>query len=404
LGAPYEEPIDVIVPAHNEERVIVYTIKSLLQSEGVNLRIIAVDDGSTDGTLEVLRREFANEPKVRVVTQKNGGKASALNHGLRLSDAEVVVTLDADTIFTHDCIKNLVHPFVDPTVTAVAGNAKVGNRINILTRWQALEYIMSQNFVRRANSLINCITVVPGAVGAWRRDVLLKVGGYHPDTLAEDGEITIRVLEAGGRIVYADGAVAWTEAPQNLRNLFRQRFRWMYGTFQTAWKHRKITFRHPRKLLSWVAMPNLFLFQIIYPFAAPLMDLVMFLCLFFYIAQRAYHPSDVSTDQLMHVAFFYSVFLVFDLATALISISLEPKREDYRLLVWLPWQRLFYRQLSHVIAIKSMFKAMRGEAVGWGHITRNATHLQYFTESELAEEDAKTVQQVISESEDLGGK
>ena len=397
--APYLKPVTVIVPAYNEEKVIEYTIKSLLQSEGVDINIIAVDDGSTDGTLAVLRKEFGNHPKVRIVTQPNAGKAAALNHGVRLSSSEIVVTLDSDTIFTHDCLQHLVRPFSDPTVTAVAGNAKVGNRINILTRWQALEYVTTQNFIRRSNSLINCITVVPGAVGAWRRDQLLNVGGYEGDTLAEDGELTIRVLADGGKIVYADNAVAWTEAPQNLRNLFRQRFRWMYGTFQTAWKHRKLAFNTKQKLLGWIAMPNMFMFQVVFPFTAPLMDLVMLFAMVFFFIQRAYHPADFAADQLVRVLFFYSLFLLFDLATAILSIFLEPKREDLSLLIWLPWQRFFYRQLNHIIALRTMFTAARGESVGWGHITRNATHLQYFTESELSESDPVTLHRTIADSE-----
>ena len=190
-----------------------------------------------------MREAYGSHPSVSAYRKENGGKASALNYGIAHAQHEIVIGLDADTIFDDDTVAELVQPLKDPSVGAVAGNAKVGNRINLVTRWQALEYVTSQNLDRRAFSLLDCITVVPGAVGAWRRSVVQQVGGFREDTLAEDQDLTLAIRRAGLSVAYADGAVAYTEAPDTLRGLAKQRFRWSFGTLQCTWKHRDAFFR-----------------------------------------------------------------------------------------------------------------------------------------------------------------
>jgi peptidoglycan-N-acetylglucosamine deacetylase len=212
-GAPitYSPPVSVIVPAYNEGKVIVSTVRGLLgQVYAGAIEILVVDDGSTDDTYAVARRAFADQARVSVLTKPNGGKASALNFGIARARHEIVIGLDADTIFATDTVAELVQPLADPRVGAVAGNAKVGNRVNLVTRWQALEYVTSQNLDRRAFSLVDGITVVPGAVGAWRKSLVLQVGGFRGDTLAEDQDLTLAVRRAGYAIAYADGAVGYT--------------------------------------------------------------------------------------------------------------------------------------------------------------------------------------------------
>src|SRR5262249_22000161 len=141
----YSPTVAVIVPAYNEERVINQTISSLLASDHPpNFEIVVVDDGSADNTYQRVKEAFGDEPRVRLYTKPNSGKADALNFGVAHTSAEIVIALDADTIFARDTISKLVRHFSNPRVGAVAGNAKVGNRINLLTRWQALEYITSQ--------------------------------------------------------------------------------------------------------------------------------------------------------------------------------------------------------------------------------------------------------------------
>lgn len=184
-----------------------------------------------------------------------------------------MVTLDGDTIVSKTTIEALVQPLADITVDAVCGNVEVGNAHNILTACQALEYITTQNFDRRAFHELNCISVVPGATGAWRKETVLKLGGYVNDTLTEDAELTLHLLTTGGKIVYPAQARSKTEAPETLINLAKQRFRWSLGTFQCLWKYRRYFFKGSA---GWVALPNIFLFQVLFPLLSPIGDIVFF--------------------------------------------------------------------------------------------------------------------------------
>src|SRR6476661_2611351 len=192
---------------------------------------------------------------------------------LASSHGEVVVALDADTHFEPDTIARLTRWFGDESIGAVAGNAKVGNRINLLTRWQALEYITAQNLERRALAALDTILVVPGAVGAWRRSALVKLGGFPTDTLAEDQDLTIALLRAGYRVLYDSQAIAWTEAPDTVSGLIKQRFRWAFGTLQCLWKHRKVTLKPRYGSLGLIAVPQTWLFQFLFSVVAPFVDL-----------------------------------------------------------------------------------------------------------------------------------
>src|SRR5258708_4661927 len=274
-GEQYEPFVSIIVPAFNEERVIEATIRSLLNSDYDTFEIIVVDDGSQDRTSEVVREHFSEQPLVRLFPEPNAGKAAALNLGMRHAKGDVIVALDADTQFPGNTIRMLARRFVYPQIAAVAGNAKVVNRINIVTRWQALEYITSQNMDRRAFASLNCITVVPGSVGAWRRDLIEICGGFSADTLAEDQDLTLRIRKLGYKIGYEEGAIGWTEAPHSLKMLARQRFRWAYGTLQCLWKHRDVLFRPRYGALGFVALPNVWIFQILFPLISPVMDLII---------------------------------------------------------------------------------------------------------------------------------
>ena len=264
-GAGYAPFVSVIVPAFNEELVIKNTINSLLASDYQEYEIIVVDDGSLDKTSEIVRDSFSDNNRVRLFSAANEGKSAALNLGLRQAKGEIVIALDADTLFAPQTIGALAHRFHDSRIGAVAGNAKVGNRINIVTRWQALEYITSQNMDRRAFASLNCITVVPGAVGAWRRELIEKAGGFQADTLAEDQDLTLSIRRLGYSIGYEEDAIAWTEAPDQLRTLARQRFRWAFGTLQCMRKHIDALFRPRYGALGLIALPNVWIFQIVFP-------------------------------------------------------------------------------------------------------------------------------------------
>lgn len=364
--------VSVIVPAHNEVKVIVRTIAALLRSDYPEFNVIVVDDGSTDGTADRVREAFGQDPQVRLIVQENRGKAEALNAGLRQSDSKIVVGLDADTVFERDTLRKLIRHFEEPQVGAVAGNAKVGNRVNLITRWQALEYVTSQNLDRRAFDALNCITVVPGAVGAWRRDLIATVGGFTNDTLAEDTDLTLSIRRLGYDIVFEDEAIAFTEAPDTIRNFVKQRFRWTYGTLQSVWKHRDTLLRRRFGSLGFVALPNIIIFQILFPLISPLMDLLMVAAIAIALVQRHYHGTSYSTANLLRIAFYYGVFLAVDYATCLLAFVLE-RKEDWKLLLWLFWQRLLYRQVMYYIALKSVFAALRGRTVAWSKVDRKAT-------------------------------
>ena len=371
-GSGFTPFVSIIVPAYNEEPVIANTIRSLLASDYEDYEIIVVDDGSEDNTSKVVRWEFGTEPRVKLLTVTNGGKAAALNVGLRHARGEVVVALDADTVFEPQTVGALAHRFYDKELGAVAGNAKVGNRINLVTRWQALEYITSQNMDRRAFASLNCITVVPGAVGAWRKDLLVEAGGFPSDTLAEDQDLTLDIRRNGYKIGYEESAVAWTEAPHNLRSLAKQRFRWSYGTLQCLWKHQDALFRPRYGTLGFVAMPNVWIFQILFPLISPVMDLMLVYTLTSLAFDRLQHPFDYSSSNLQRVLFYYALFLAIDWITAGFAFLLE-RRERWSLLWWLFLQRFCYRQVMYYVMIKSVTMAIRGPVVGWGKLERKAT-------------------------------
>ena len=368
-----EASVAVVVPAYNEENVVLQTVHSLLACQHPrSFEIIVVDDGSTDGTSRVLREAFADKPLVTIVTRPNAGKPAALNYGISLTKADIVVTLDADTVFARDTIIRLAAWFADPKVGAVAGNAKVGNRINFLTRCQALEYVTSQNLDRRALTVLDSVTVVPGAVGAWRREVVQRAGGFSGQTLAEDADLTIRIQRMGYVVAYEERAIALTEAPDTLRGFLRQRFRWMFGTLQVAWKHKDALLRPRYGLLGFFGLPNIWLYQIFFQLISPVMDLwLAFTCLTSWV-MWTWHPAAWEPDALLRVVFYYALFMAADILAGVVAFLLE-RNEDKGLLVWLVPQRFFYRQLMYVVALRTFVASLRGREMGWSKLERKAT-------------------------------
>jgi cellulose synthase/poly-beta-1,6-N-acetylglucosamine synthase-like glycosyltransferase/peptidoglycan/xylan/chitin deacetylase (PgdA/CDA1 family)/spore germination protein YaaH len=368
----YSPSVSVIVPAFNEEKVICRTIDSLLRSDYSNFDIIIVDDGSSDNTYKDVVEKSGDEPRIRVFTKSNSGKAQTTNYGILQTQAEIIVSLDADTILRPNAIANLVRHFADPQIGAIAGNVKVGNRINILTYWQALEYITSQNLERRAFGLLNCISVVPGAIGAWRRELIVKAGGYTTDTLAEDADLTLSILRMGYKIDYEENAIALTEAPDSVKGFLKQRFRWMFGTLQATWKHRDTIFRKKYGALGLFAIPNVLVFQLFLPLISPLMDVVMIGSIAWAMWQKHQQPAEYSTNGLENLIWFYFIFLAVDFLAVFIGFLLE-RKEDWKLIIWLLPQRFFYRQLMYYVVIKSTITAIKGSVVGWGKLERKAT-------------------------------
>lgn len=363
--------VSVLIPAFNEERVIERSVIHVLSSENVQLEVIVIDDGSTDHTSEIVEKSFANDPRVRLIKLENGGKARALNHGLAVAKSEIVIALDADTQFEPHTIARLARWFaVDERLAAVAGNAKVGNRINLVTKWQALEYITAQNLERRALAWLGAMTVVPGAVGAWRKQAILEVGGYPPETLAEDQDLTIAVQRHDWNVAYDQTAVAWTEAPQTLRQLARQRFRWAFGTIQCVWKHKRVMADGWPRGLAFAGLPQTITFQLLFALISPIIDLALILNIFWTVTSIQEHGYTAVKGDLQHVALFWILFGAIDLTAGLIAFALE-RRENWRLLVWLVPQRFGYRQVMYYVVIKAVIQALRGPRVGWSSIARS---------------------------------
>jgi cellulose synthase/poly-beta-1,6-N-acetylglucosamine synthase-like glycosyltransferase len=249
-----------------------------------------------------------------------------------------------------------VQPFADPEVAAVSGNTKVGNRNRLLGRWQHLEYVIGFNLDRRMYDVLRCMPTIPGAVGAFRRTVLEEQGGVPGDTLAEDTDLTLAIGRMGRRVVYAESARAWTEAPSTLRALWRQRYRWSYGTIQAVFKHRgAIIARDPRqRRIGWFTLPYLLLFHISLPLVAPVIDVFALYGLLFTGAARTLAV--------------WGAFNVLQVVTAAYGLRLD--RESLRSLWAVPLQQFVYRQLMYLVIIESFISALKGARSGWRHLPR----------------------------------
>lgn len=373
MPAPGAGPlISVLIPCFNEEKVIEASVRRILASDWRNLEVLVLDDGSADATSAVVAGAFADDPRVTLMTFPNGGKARALNRGLARARGEIVVALDADTLFPADTLGCLARWFDDPAIGAVAGNAIVGNRRNLITRWQALEYVTAQNLERRALAALGAVTVVPGAVGAWRRTALEALGGYPADTLAEDQDLTLAIQRAGWQVAFDPEARAYTEAPDTVAGLLKQRFRWSFGTLQCLWKHRAALFDRKRPILGFVALPQIWLFQILLTVIAPLVDLAVLWSLVSGAWGYAFHPVEWSPDDVVRPIAYWAAFVLLDLSAGAIGMALE-RRAPWEDLGWMPVQRFGYRQLMYYVVLKSIASAAQGVRVGWGKLERKAT-------------------------------
>ncbi|MFF3960049.1 bifunctional polysaccharide deacetylase/glycosyltransferase family 2 protein [Streptomyces griseorubiginosus] len=355
-GPEVTRPVSVIVPAYNEKECIANTLESLARSTHP-IEVIVVDDGSSDGTSEIAR-EAARRlgmTNVRIIRQENAGKPAALNNGVRSARHDIVVMMDGDTVFEPDTVRQLVQPFADEEVGAVAGNAKVGNRNTVIGAWQHIEYVMGFNLDRRMYDLLRCMPTIPGAIGAFRRDAVLQVGGMSEDTLAEDTDITIAMHRAGWRVVYQEHARAWTEAPGSLKQLWSQRYRWSYGTMQALWKHRKsLTDRGPSGRFGRVGMPLVVIFQIVTPVFAPLIDVFTAYSMIFIDFRAA----------------LYAWLAVLGIQLVCAAYAFRLDREKYRYLLMMPLQQLAYRQMMYLVLIHSCVTALTGGRLRWQKLKR----------------------------------
>jgi cellulose synthase/poly-beta-1,6-N-acetylglucosamine synthase-like glycosyltransferase/peptidoglycan/xylan/chitin deacetylase (PgdA/CDA1 family) len=352
---PYDAPVTVVLPAYNEESGVASAILSIIATTHP-LELIVVDDGSTDRTAEIVEELIDSlppgSPPVRLIRKVNGGKPSALNAGITEAAHDLIVMVDGDTVFQPDTLGHLLRPFADARVGAVSGNTKVANRGGILGGWQHLEYVVGFNLDRRMYDMLGCMPTIPGAIGAFRREALVQAGGVSTETLAEDTDLSMAICRAGWRIAYAEKALAWTEAPDSLSQLWRQRYRWCYGTLQSVWKHRKA-----RGTLGFVAIPYLLLFQVMLPLIAPSVDVFLLYGLF------------ILDPKL--VLFSYLVFT--GVQALVVGYALWLDGEKYRTLWTLPLQQVVYRQLMYLVVIQSITSALLGSRLRWHTTLRTGT-------------------------------
>nr|WP_246204311.1 glycosyltransferase [Streptomyces tailanensis] len=360
-NGPVTEPASVLVPAYNEAKCIEKTVRSLVAGDHP-IEVLVIDDGSSDGTagiVEELSRELAADPAVRhdvrVVRQENAGKPAALNRGIANARHDLIVMMDGDTVFEPSTVRELVQPFADPRVGAVAGNAKVGNRDTLIGAWQHIEYVMGFNLDRRMYDILRCMPTIPGAVGAFRREALDRVGGMSEDTLAEDTDITMAMHRDGWHVVYAEKARAWTEAPESVQQLWSQRYRWSYGTMQAIWKHRGALFdRGASGRFGRVGLPLVSLFMVVAPLLAPLFDV-------FLVYGLVFGPTEKT------IAAWLAILAV-QAVCAAYAFHLDKERMTH--LLSLPLQQLLYRQLMYVVLLQSWITALTGGRLRWQKLRR----------------------------------
>ena len=355
--ADFVEPVTILVPAYNEGPVIEGAVRSLLDLDYPSYEILVVDDGSTDDTYA---RASAMEGRygrvtVRVVSKANAGKASALNTGIALARHAFVLCMDGDSRLDRDTLRAAMRHFADERVGAVAGNVKVVNRDGLWTRLQALEYIEGLNMARRAQGFLRSVNVIPGPIGIFRRRTLLDVGGYDTDTFAEDADLTLKVLTAGWQVVYEDGAIAWTEAPESLLDLIKQRYRWTRGILQAL-----------RKRAAWLALPRggtgVWLSLLAMLFEAIVWPAVNVLGnLFFAIAALQAGAAD-------QVAYWWLLLTLLDVAAALHTVAMEG--EDLRLVPYAVLYRFFFIVLIDVAKLFATVEEFMNVHMTWGKLER----------------------------------
>lgn len=348
-------PLSVLVPAYNEEKVIARTIEGLINTDYPHKEIIVIDDGSKDGTLKIANRY---KSEVKVLHKENGGKASALNYGLAFANGEIIVIVDADTIIGRNALKQVIKGFeVDDKVAAVAGNVKVRNRMNWITWCQALEYVAGIEIIRRAFDFFGSITIVPGALGAFRKTALEEAGTYHKDTLVEDFDTTIKVLKLGFVIQGSTAATAYTEAPQTLHDFYKQRKRWYRGNVQVLTRHMNTLFNPRFAFLYKLAFPFMIISMIILPFAGLSVIITSIL--------------EIIYGDGLFVLVLFLLFMSLQFLQSALAVRID--RDDPKLILFSPFLVLGYKQLVDILLIKACIESLFKRKAVWTSAKRVGT-------------------------------
>jgi len=353
--------VSIIVPVYNEEKVVAESLKSLLELNYSNYEIIIVNDGSTDRTKEVAeslvgyQKGKLTDVKVSLITKPNGGKAQALNAGIKYSKAEIILCMDGDSQLSPDSVKLAVRHFSNPKIGAVAGNVKVINRGKLLTDLQALEYIEGLNMARSAQSFINLVNIIPGPIGLFRKKAIDEAGFYSSDTFAEDADLTLKILANGWKIYYEPNSISFTEAPEKLYQLLKQRYRWTRGIIQSIRKHKKLminpTINFGDTFIMWTMAYEALIW--------PVMNIAA--NLFFIVAALFFGFTSL-------IFFWWAGLALLDLVTALYCVAVE--KEEFRLVPYSLIYRMVFILIIDVSKVMSTIEEFLGIRMSWGKLER----------------------------------
>ena len=349
--------VSILVPAFNEGAVIQGAIRSLFSLDYPRFEILVIDDGSTDDTYARARtfEGVHGRITVRVIRKANGGKSSALNAGIAEARGEFVLCMDGDSTLGRDTLRSAVRHFDNPSVGAVAGNVKVVNRTNLLARLQALEYIEALNMVRKAQGFFRAVNIVPGPIGIFRKRALESVGGYDGDTFAEDCDLTIKLLIRRWQVVYEQKAIAYTEAPEQLLDLLKQRYRWTRGILQAMRKHSWALVDPRRGIATMVTL----WYMIFEGIAWPVMNVFAHL-LFLFMAYNY--------ESALPLVFWFAQLTVLDLAAALFCVAAEEERMS--LVPYAILYRLFFALTIDVSKVFATVEELLRLRMEWGKLQR----------------------------------
>lgn len=354
--------VSIIVPAYNEGVTIFDSVSSLLQLDYPNFEIIIVNDGSTDDTAQQAEKlvgmhkgKYGNTIKVTLINKKNGGKSKALNTGIQYSKAEFVLCMDGDSILSPETLKLGIRHFQHPEIGAVAGNVKVVNRKNLITKLQALEYVEGLNMARNAQSLMKSVNIIPGPIGIFRKKAIIAAGWYSSDTFAEDADLTLKISEAGWKIVYEPMAISYTEAPEKLYNLLKQRYRWTRGILQSLRKHKKILFDPISNLPNFILLWSMFYEALIWP----TMNLVA--NIFFIVVALFFGMSNL-------IFYWWITIAILDITTALFCVATEG--EEFDLVLYAFIYRIFFILIIDFTKFMATIEEFIGLGMNWGKLER----------------------------------
>jgi len=349
--------VSILIPAYNESKVIEKSIESMLRMDYPRYELIIINDGSTDDTHHKASKYVGNHGNVniKIINKNNSGKADSLNRGLIEAKGELVVAVDADSKLTSLSLKSLVRHFNDTSVGAVAGNVKVVNRNNFWTRLQALEYVQGLNLAKRAQGFLRIVNIIPGPLGMFRRSVINEVGGYSSDTFAEDCDLTLKILSLNYKIKYEALSISNTEAPENLRDIFKQRYRWTRGIMQSLKKHKKKVFlpfnNFSTSFTLWMMIFESFLW--------PVMNIFAHLFLVFVAINYGFTPI---------LVLWWCLLTVLDMAIAVHCVTME--NESFMLVPYSFFYRIFYILAIDICKLFALLEEILGFKMVWGKVER----------------------------------